>query len=158
MIDTEVRIRAIRCGHGTAPRLEDSRAIQRAVFVEEQGVDPDHVFAGEHDATHYILYALVQESWAPVACARVRHFPSRCIKIERVAVLPDERGKKYARRLLEALIKEQGERYSPEFFFLNSQMDATGLYLSLGFRQDRDVFSEAGIQHIRMELAWPRVG
>lgn len=156
MIDTEVRIRAIRCGTGTAPRFEHSRAIQQAVFVEEQGVDPVHVFANERDATHYVLYALIRETWTPVACARVRHLPTRCIKIERVAVLPDERGKKYARKLLEEIIDEQGGRYSPEFFYLNSQVGATGLYLNLGFRQVRDVFNEAGIQHIRMELAWPR--
>lgn len=156
MIDTDVRVHAIRCGTGTAPRFEHSRAIQQAVFVDEQGVDRDHVFANERDATHYVLYALIQETWTPVACARVRHLTVHCIKIERVAVLQDHRGKKYARKLLEELIDEQGTRYSPEYFFLNSQVGATGLYMNLGFRQVRDVFNEAGIQHIRMELAWPR--
>ena len=157
MSTDDIRFRPIRCGAGhTHSVFEHSCAIQQAVFVEEQDVRPEKVFEHQHEATHYVCYILVDDAWLPVACARVRQFQAgRSIKIERVATLKEFRGNKYAHRLLEYIIQEQGERYQPPFFFLNSQEAAVGLYLTLNFASKGDIFNEEGIRHVRMELEWP---
>lgn len=137
--------------------LEDSRAIQQAVFIEEQGIDPSNVFNDEYQAMHYVLYIRVNHKEIAVACARaIRMSPQGSIKIGRVATLKKFRGNKYATRLLEYLIEDQGRAFDPPFFFLNSQLDAQNLYSSLGFVSCGSTFNEAGIRHIRMELDWPR--
>jgi predicted GNAT family N-acyltransferase len=157
MSTNDIRFRAIRCGASHSHRIfEDSRAIQQAVFIDEQGVRAEKVFDHQHDATHYVCYIRTDDAWLPVACARVRRTDSSlAIKIERVATLKEHRGNKYAYRLLEHIIEEQGERYGPPFFYLNSQLDAQGLYEALNFEPQGDVFSEEDIRHVRMELRWP---
>lgn len=157
MSDHLVRSAYYTPGRNTAV-IQDSRAIQQAVFVEEQGIEPADVFNGEYYATHYVLYARVGDRLVPVACARVMHDrPSSPIKIGRVATLAEHRRNKYARYLLEHIIEEQGERYSPPYFYLNSQVDAMGLYESLNFETRGESFNEAGIRHIRMVLPWRTV-
>lgn len=157
MSDQDYWIRSIRCGAGSSHRIfDDSRAIQQAVFVEEQGIDPDDVFEHEHEGIHFVLYLKVDDQFIAVACARVMGSKLRHpIKIGRVATLKQHRHNKYARRLLEHIIDEQGQRYEPPYFYLNSQVDARGLYESLQFRPKGEMFNEAGIRHIRMELPWP---
>lgn len=151
-------IRSVHCRpeqiHGT---LEDSRAIQQAVFIEEQGIDPSQVFNDEYLAVHYVLYIRVKHKEIAVACARaIRMSPQGSIKIGRVATLKKYRGNKYATRLLEYLIQEQGRAFDPPFFFLNSQIDVQELYSSLGFKPYGETFNETGTRHIRMELDWSR--
>jgi predicted GNAT family N-acyltransferase len=151
-------IRSTHCRPEQTDRtLEDSRAIQQAVFIEEQGIDPSNVFNDVYQAVHYVFYIRVNHKEIAVACARaIRMSPQRSIKIGRVATLKKFRGNKYATRLLEYLIEEQGRTFNPPFFFLNSQLDAQGLYSSLGFKPSGETFNEAGIRHIRMELDWSR--
>lgn len=153
-----VFIRSIYCRPEQTHRvLEDSRAIQRTVFIEEQGIDPSNVFNDERQAMHYVLYLYTDIGRTAVACARaIRVSPPGSIKIGRVATLKQFRGHKYATRLLEYLIEEQGRTFNPPFFFLNSQLDAQELYSSLGFKPYGETFNEAGIRHIRMELDWSR--
>lgn len=158
MIETDIVVRAIRCGkHHTHSVLEDSRIIQAAVFVHEHGIAPEQVFDGEHSATHYVLYKRIDDQYEVVACARASLVSrDRSIMIERVAVMPEHRGQRYARRLLEHIINEQGERYRPPFFCLNARPHATGLYETLDFTPVGSVFvHHDGLKRIRMERLYP---
>lgn len=156
MSDQDYWIESVCCEPGHTHRVfEDSRTIQQAVFVEEQGIDPANVFNDEHSTTHFVLYIKVNNETIPVACARVMSGRLRNpIKIGRVATLAEHRHHKYARSLLKYIIQQQGERYQPPYFFLNSQVDAQGLYQSLSFQACGEIFNEVGIRHIRMELPW----
>lgn len=110
-------IRSTHCRPEQTDRtLEDSRAIQQAVFIEEQGIDPSNVFNDVYQAVHYVFYIRVNHKEIAVACARaIRMSPQRSIKIGRVATLKKFRGNKYATRLLEYLIEEQGRTFNPPF-------------------------------------------
>lgn len=156
MSDQDYCIKSIYGQLGHAHRVfEDSRTIQEAVFVKEQGINPANVFNNEYSATHFVLYTNASNEIIPVACARVLGGRLRSpIKIGRVATLAGHRRRKYARHLLEHIIRQQGEHYQPPYFFLNSQLDAQELYKSLNFRPCGEIFYEVGIPHVRMELPW----
>jgi len=119
--------------------------IRIEVFVREQGV-PEEIEMDEYDASAEHVVAFRGNK--PVGCGRVVILNS-IAKIGRVAVIKDERGKGAGKKICEELIKIAAEKGIREFL-LNSQLTAVGFYKKLGFEAVGDIFTEAGIEHIRM--------
>jgi predicted GNAT family N-acyltransferase len=67
-----------------------------------------------------------------------------------MAVLPPWRNRGVGARLLDCALKSACDR-GLQRVFLNAQTQASDLYARAGFEPVGDVFSEAGIPHIRME-------
>jgi len=121
--------------------------IRRRVFIEEQGV-PESIELDSDDAHAYHALAMLGEQ--AIGCARmVPHH--EYVKIGRMAVIREWRGRGVGRRLLDFLVGEArslGYRRA----VLHAQLHAEGFYLKAGFRPIGPEFDEAGIPHRRMEL------
>jgi predicted GNAT family N-acyltransferase len=143
----------IRISQGEAPA--DARAIRRRVFVEEQGVAGDEE-RDEHDAAgaatlHFVAF----EGERAVGCARLRaHGDGAVAKVERVAVLPEQRRLGLGRALMEAA-ERAARRRGHRRLVLHAQVAVVPFYERLGWRARGPEFSEAGMEHRRMEKEGP---
>ena len=129
------------------PELRAAFAIRRAVFVEEQGVDPSLELDG-HDQAPEVVHVLARVGDEPVGTGRIRPVAPATAKVERVAVLPAYRGRGVGREIMRTV-----ESVIPEGItelLVHSQRAVEGFYEGLGYRRDSGVFVEAGIDHVRM--------
>lgn len=120
-------------------------ALRRAVFVDEQGVDPTIDADGRDDScTQFLAWV----SGVPIGTARMRVVGSEA-KAERVAVLDDFRGHGVGRVLMdvvEAGARAQGLRT----VVVHAQAAAVPFYERLGYVASGAPFLEAGIEHRAM--------
>ncbi|MCI5074372.1 GNAT family N-acetyltransferase [Oricola sp.] len=138
---------------GTREDMDACLAIRETVFQHEQAVDPAIERDGrEGEAIHY----LAELDGRPVAAARARLLDDR-IKIERVAVLKDMRGRRIGEALMRFMMGDLGADPDNEgrHFFLSSQSQAAPFYERLGFAICSPDYFEAGIAHCDMR-AEPR--
>jgi predicted GNAT family N-acyltransferase len=123
-------------------------SIRRRVFVEEQGVPESVVFDGQDaDAVQY----LVSVDGAAVGCGR-RLADG---KVGRLAILPAQRGRGLGAQLLAGIIREATDS-GVTSLYLHAQQQALGFYQLAGFTATGEPFEEAGIPHLRMEIALPK--
>ena len=126
--------------------LDACFAIRRTVFVVGQGV-PLELDRDDDDAkaTHWIARAGNGEA---VGTARARVVGGSA-KAERVAVLRERRGTGVGRSLMEA-VEQWAASEGLGRVELNAQVDAVPFYLALGYREEGELFEEAGIPHRAM--------
>lgn len=142
---------ALRAAAGAAP--SEARAIRHRVFVEEQHVAP-HEEWDEHDAPgaatlHFVAFA----GEHPVGCARLRAHGGGA-KVERVAVLPEQRKLGLGRDLMEAA-ETAAWRRGHDRLVIHAQVAVIPFYERLGWRATGPEFVEAGIAHRKMEKTEP---
>jgi iron complex transport system substrate-binding protein len=130
------------------------QAIRTAVFQNEQGVDPALEFDGEDAAAQHILAYLANR---PVGTARIRRLTPQVVKLERVAVLPQYRGRGVGKQItLKALDWVQDQQIG--MVKIHAQTQVQGFYEKLGFETHGAVFEEAGIPHVEMtRVIVPRI-
>ena len=123
-------------------------SIRKEVFCGEQRVSPDIEFDGlDSLCRHYLAF----RSADALGTARVRDLNDGTAKIERVAVRAAHRGRGIGRGLMErALTDARNDGFRAAL--LHAQAHAGPFYSRLGFVQQGDGFTEAGIPHIRMRL------
>ncbi|MEM1368969.1 MAG: GNAT family N-acetyltransferase [Cyanobacteria bacterium P01_H01_bin.15] len=124
----------------------DAIAIRRTVFQTEQGVSAALEFDGEDSNCVHGLALIVDR---PVATTRLRWLTPQTAKIERVAVLAEFRRRGIARQLMNSAIAYLETQGCAEIQ-VHAQAYVAGLYTSLGFLQQSDLFEEAGIAHVKM--------
>lgn len=129
-----------------AARMAAARRIRQIVFCEEQGVAAADEWDGKDDACDHFL---VRDDGAAIGCARLRPYTGGAVKVERVAVLKDHRGRGAGVAIMQALLA----RLAGKIVVLNAQLAVEGFYTKLGFVPKGAVFSEAGIDHIHMVKA-----
>ncbi|MFP5079600.1 GNAT family N-acetyltransferase [Pedobacter sp. JCM 36344] len=127
----------------TKLQLEQAFLIRRTVFVEEQNCPPELELADEEESTHFL--ATIDHN--PCGTCRWRK-TDKGYKLERFAVLKEFRGKRVGQALLSAVLNDLP--VDATYIYLNSQLDAVGLYTKFGFAVEGDQFEEAGIQHLKM--------
>lgn len=125
--------------------MEIAKYIRCEVFVKEQNV-PFEEDWDEEESENYLIY----DNNKPVGTMRWRDIGDK-IKIERVAVLEECRGKGIATILLKQVIEEIKSKTNKPIT-LHSQLLAIPLYKRLGFKQYGDLFYEADIPHFAMDL------
>jgi len=129
--------------------MEEAFRIRRVVFCDEQRVDPALEFDGEDDACrHYLAW----RDGRAVGTARLHEIERGLFKIQRVAVLADERKRGIGAELMKRTIAD-ARAAGAATIAIHAQCHAEAFYEALGFRRIGGVFDEAGIPHIRMELA-----
>jgi predicted GNAT family N-acyltransferase len=119
--------------------------IRTLVFVEEQHVDAALEYDGnDSKSIHYLLYV----DDIPVGTARRRDTEDG-IKLERLAILRDYRGKGYANDMMVYLLNDisRNERK----IYLHAQKGVEDIYKKHGFKITGEKFIEAGIEHYKME-------
>ncbi len=124
------------------------RKIRGEVFIEEQNV-PQELEWDEQDAvsTHFLA---VNELGQYIGCARL----TPQAQIGRMAVLKPHRGSGIGALLLEAAVATaQADGLSR--VFLHAQSYAETFYRKGGFIPFGSPFTEAGIEHIAMEMMLP---
>ncbi|MET3683352.1 putative GNAT family N-acyltransferase [Alkalibacillus flavidus] len=130
----------------TIRQKDEAFDIRKIVFVEEQNV-PFEEEMDEHDdhAIHFVGYSLERR---PIAASRLR-FTDEYGKLERIAVLKEERGNGYGRDIIlamEEVIRDKGYPKAK----LNAQTYAIKFYEKLGYEIISDEFMDAGIPHVTM--------
>jgi len=117
--------------------------IRRKVFIEEQGVDEDiEIDAHEKEAIYFL--AEIQGT----ACATGRFRPyKQFLKFERIATLPEFRGKGIAKALMSTMQEVGHKEYPHHLQVMNAQADAIPFYEKLGWVALGEPFFEAEIPH-----------
>ena len=71
-------------------------------------------------------------------------------KLERFAVLKEERGKGYGKHILNAILDDLKDYKG--LIYIHAQEQVLPFYEKLGFKKEGDLFEEAGIMHYKMSL------
>lgn len=121
--------------------------IRYLVFQVEQGVDEALEFDGKDERSTHLLAFLNHK---PVGTTRIRFLTPQVIKVERVAVLPEARGKGIGQRLMEYTFSFAIAKQATEVC-MNAQQSVQVFYQRLGFQPEGTPFEEAGISHIKMK-------
>lgn len=123
--------------------LDSVFAIRKTVFVGEQNCPPELEWEYEEDSVHFLALYKGQ----PAGAARWRQ-TDKGYKLERFAVLKEFRGKGVGRELVRTVLSDLPPQAT--YIYLHAQVQAVGLYLTMGFKQLGEQFEEAGIQHYKM--------
>ena len=118
-------------------------AIRYEVFVDGQNCPAELEYANEDESIHFL--AKVDD--IPAGACRWRK-TEKGYKLERFAVLNDFRGVGVGQQMVKTVLDDLPE--DAEYIYLNSQLDAVGLYEKFGFVKEGPEFTEAGIRHYKM--------
>ncbi len=123
------------------------RSVRQAVFQIEQGVAPELEFDGRDEQSQHLL-----AFWdnRPVGTTRIRTLENQSAKVERVAVLLEARGLGIGKALMAKALELLSKQKVPEIQ-IHAQMQVRDFYKKLGFTPEGEVFSEAGIPHVKMK-------
>ncbi len=118
--------------------------IRTLVFVDEQGIDAKIDFDGlDEVATHVLIFS----QGNGIATGRILDDGH----IGRIAVLKEHRKHGAGTKVLQALLANAQEKGFSRVY-LGSQIHAVDFYKKFGFTLCGEVFMDAGIAHIEMEL------
>jgi predicted GNAT family N-acyltransferase len=137
----------------TQTELDCCMAIRRLVFIDEQRV-PEDLEVDDHDrlgdpiADHFLF--LVDDQ--PIGTVRCLKKPDGVLKIGRVAVMKEERGKGRGHQMMDLI---EASYPTMQRFVLDAQTHAIPFYLKCGYEAIGEDFLEAGIQHRHMEKRNP---
>jgi len=128
-----------------------ARAIRHAVFVEEQGVPVEDEIDGLDEQCRHFLVRRRLESGGEQAIATARaRVTTRGWKIERVAVLREQRGRSVGAALVQHVL---GAAPANQVVYIHAQQSAIGFWQRVGFAVEGPEFFEAGIPHRLMRWA-----
>ncbi len=122
--------------------LEAAKSVRLEVFVREQNV-PREMEMDEYDAK--AIHVLCLANGKSVGTGRLVKMPDG-LKLGRVAVLRDYRGKCIGTEIVRWLLARAGEN----LVYANVQLTALDFYKRLGFVAEGGCFIEAGIEHVKM--------
>ena len=128
-------------------RINDALKIRKKVFCEEQKVPEENEFDGlDYNCIHFVAY----KNEIAVGTARLREKSTGIYKIERVAVLKNERYKGIGKFITLYVVKEAVKIKNLSELILHSQTQVSGFYNRLGFFKIGEIFFEENIPHIKM--------
>ena len=119
-------------------------SIRDVVFIQEQAVPKNIEMDGKDSECIHFLMSYDDN---PIGTARIKMSG----KIERVSILKPNRNMGLGSKLMSFII-DAAKQNRFERIYLHSQMESIGFYKNLGFIEQGDVFQEAGIDHVLMEL------
>ncbi|TNH07838.1 GNAT family N-acetyltransferase [Testudinibacter sp. TR-2022] len=130
------------------PVYLDGLQIRKRVFVEEQGFSIEiEIDELEAQCEYLTLYSADNQA---LATARIYPYAEGVYKLQRIAVLPSQRGKKLGERLMlemEKRVKGYGSRRA----ILGAQDSAIAFYQKCGYQVYGDGYEEEGVPHHMME-------
>lgn len=130
-------------------QLEQAFKIRQKVFVEEQKVSREEEYDEfEQTSTHFLVLNDREK-----ACGTARwRFTEKGIKLERFAVLKEERGSGAGSALVNAVLDDvsQHPEAAGKIIYLHAQLTAVPLYKKFGFTEEGEQFEECNIRHYKM--------
>jgi predicted GNAT family N-acyltransferase len=137
----------------TSPQdLDAALAIRNIVFVQGQNV-PAELENDAHDRTDATHYLARTPDGTPCGAARWR-CTENGVKLERFAVLEQFRNQEAGAALLASVLHDVQAAHPEATVYLNAQLPAVRFYERHGFEKVGERFTEAGIEHYKME--WKR--
>lgn len=129
--------------------LNDTYAIRKKVFVEEQQVPPElEIDEFENISEHFVAY---NEQHIPVGAGRLRPLSNtEAAKVERICVAKHERGNTLGAQIMHVLENVALEK-GIQTLLLHAQEHAEDFYQRLGYQTISEPFDEAGIIHVKMK-------
>lgn len=130
-------------------QLEQVFKIRQKVFVEEQQVSPEEEYDEfEKSAAHFLAF---NSQGKPCGTARWR-FTDKGIKLERFAVLKEDRGTGAGSALVKKVLEDVNGHPDAKGkkIYLHAQLTAVPLYLKFGFSKEGEEFEECNIRHYKM--------
>lgn len=131
-------------------KREYARRIRYKVFVEEQKISEELDLEGDETSLQFL--AEKEEMYVCTGRYRVK---GPFLKIERVATLPEARGKGVATDLMLFMQALGDEEYPKHLQILHTQLSAELFYRKLGWIPLGPVFEEVGIEH-RIMIRLPK--
>lgn len=125
--------------------MKKAHDIRHQVFVIGQNCPAKLEWEFEEESTHF----LVLQNNQPVATARHRKTITG-YKLERFAVLDNERGKGYGNIVLKAILNDLKDFNG--VIYMHAQSEVLPFYQKMGFAKAGNEFEEAGIMHFKMTL------
>ena len=130
----------------TIEDLQKAFFVRGVVFVEGQNCPYTEDFDGLDFSAIHFLGTIGEE---PVAAARIRLFKDY-VKIERVAVRKEYRGKGFGKDLFAFILNHIAETGYKKMV-LHAQAYLLRFYENFGFVKQGELFLEANIEHYHME-------
>ncbi|MFV0555708.1 MAG: GNAT family N-acetyltransferase [Lactovum sp.] len=130
----------------------DALKIRNKVFVKEQHIAYSLEMSSalqEAKSIHFVLYDEKEKACA--TCRLLTEEDLKIVTLQRMAVLVEERGKKYASQLLSSVIQFSKEQ-NIQKILLHSQLKAINFYKKFNFQEEGEIFEEAEISHLSMTL------
>ncbi len=144
-----LRFNLIAPGEDSPDILKMCHTIRDKVFIEEQEV-PREVERDENDPTSGHL--LLSRGSELVGTLRIR-LTAEGVKLERIAIMAKERGKKFGRLLIKEGVKRSRKLYPTEPIYILSQVQAAPFYASMGFVATDEYKEEGNRLHVTMTLS-----
>ena len=135
--------------------IQQALNIRKIVFIQGQQV-PEGIERDGREEEAYHLLAL--RGPRPAGALRMRmitsdtdHPDGSYLKLERIAVLPEDRGRGYGKRLVREAVRT-AQRLGQHTVRMHAQYYLLSFYQNLGFSPEGEMFLEADIPHISMSL------
>lgn len=135
-----------RFGELTTDELYRILQVREEIFVLEQKC----FYQDLDDIDCVSLHVFEEDNGVIGGYLRAYQKDEKTVQIGRVLIR--QRGMGRGKKLMENGIAAVRERMKPEKICIEAQEHATGFYEKLGFRVASDVFMDAGIPHVAMEL------
>jgi ElaA protein len=129
----------------SAAQLYELLEFRQAIFVVEQGSPYADLDGRDARAQHLLL----RRGEELIGCLRLIG-PDPLIRIGRVAVKADDRGRGLARMMMEAALQRAAEVYPHRDVALSAQTYLEPFYQSLGFVTSSAPYDDYGVPHIDM--------
>ena len=127
--------------------IENALKIRKEVFVKGQNVP----LSREQDGLDALSeHAIFYYNNLPVGTARIRCKNNK-MKLERIAILENMRGKGLGIKLMEFLVN-YAKKKKVDQVYMHAQYYLLNYYKKLGFKTRGNIFYDAGIKHIEMYI------
>ncbi|KGQ70463.1 hypothetical protein A1D23_01330 [Chelonobacter oris] len=130
------------------PVYLDGLQIRKTVFVEEQGFSMEIEIDEFEDKCEYLTLYSAQNQ--PLATARIYPYAGGVYKLQRIAVLKSQRGKKLGERLMTEM-ERRAAAYGATDLILGAQDSAIPFYQKCGYRVYGEGYDEEGVSHHNMQ-------
>lgn len=122
-------------------------AVREAVFNGEDNIPVSLDFDGRDEAAEQFA---AYDGDTVIGTARYRIIERGIAKVERVAVLPQYRGKQVGNAIM-AKLEEVAHSQGVSKLVMDAKLAASEFYKKLGYETVGEVFEEAGLPHIKMQ-------
>jgi len=126
--------------------LDVVHKIREIVFIDEQKVPRKLEYDEYEDSSEHIIASYGEKA---VGAGRIRIKKDGRIKLERIAVLKEYRGKNIGKAIMDFMVN-YSKKKTPKEIYLHGQLYAIKFYEKCGFKVRGEPFGEAGIEHIEM--------
>lgn len=127
-------------------RMREALALRTRVFVDEQGVPPEEEVDMHDRPGSTAVHALLFDGTRVIGAARFYMLNANTVRIGRMAIAAESRGRGAGRTLLIAL-GDEARRRGYASAELHAQVHVRDFYLRAGYGDDGERLWDAGILH-----------